>query len=715
MLKKILHRLLTLLYRVEVKGLKNYDKAGKRVLIVANHTSFLDPLLLGVFLPTDIMFAINTYIAEKFWIKPFLALARIFPMDPTNPLSSKALIHHLSQDNKAVIFPEGRITVTGSLMKIYDGTGMIADRSNATILPIRIDGAQYSPFSRLRGRVRLRWFPKITLNILPPTKISGLEGIKGRERRKKAGRQLSDLMTQVIFATGDYHKTLFAAILDARHTHGGKQIVLDDIQRKPWNYNKLIAQACGLATQFDKTIPSSTTVGILLPNSATTVATLFALQISGRIPALLNYSAGSTSLESACRTADIVTVLCSRRFLQMAKLESIVEALESKVNIVYLEDIAKRISVFEKLIAFLQGLTADYWYWRKSQQPTDPAITLFTSGSEGSPKGVLLSHINLLSNREQMASRIDFGAQDIILNALPLFHSFGLTAGTLLPLTSGMRTFLYPSPLHYRVIPEVAYEINATILFGTNTFLAGYANTAHPYDFYSVRYVFAGAEKLQDETRRLWANKFGIRIFEGYGATEASPVLATNTAMEFREGTVGRFLPGIDYRLEGIPGVKRGKKLHVTGPNLMLGYYLPENPGVRVPPQSKFGPGWYDTGDLVEIDTDGFISICGRVKRFAKIAGEMVSLAAAEELAANVWPEALHAVVALPDPKKGEQLVLVTDHPSANRAEMLKNVSGASEINIPRTILNSKSIPLMATGKIDYPAVTQLAMKEQVS
>jgi len=289
---------------------------------------------------------------------------------------------------------------------------------------------------------------------------------------------------------------------------------------------------------------------------------------------------------------------------------------------------------------------------------------LFTSGSEGEPKGVVLSHANLLANREQLAARLDLNAQDTILNALPMFHAFGLTAGTLLPLFYGMKTFLYPSPLHYRIIPEIAYDLNATILFGTNTFLAGYAKYAHPYDFYSVRYVFAGAEKLQDDTRRLWVDKFGIRVLEGYGTTETSPILAANTPMFYQEGTVGRFMPGIDWQLEEVEGVSEGGRLHVAGPNIMLGYLRPQRPGHLEPPQSRFGLGWYDTGDIVRVDDHGFVTICGRVKRFAKIGGEMVSLTAVEDIAARVWPGTLHAAVTLSDEKKGEKSSL--SHNSAS-------------------------------------------------
>ncbi|MFM2005637.1 MAG: hypothetical protein RLZZ09_1292, partial [Pseudomonadota bacterium] len=420
------------------------------------------------------------------------------------------------------------------------------------------------------------------------------------------------------------------------------------------------------------------------------------------------------SLASACRTAEIKTFVTSRRFVVNAKLEATVEALADELNVVFLEDLSESITRTDKVRALIGSLTASLWYrQRDRERVNDPAVILFTSGSEGEPKGVVLSHGNLLANREQLAARLDLNAQDTILNALPMFHAFGLTAGTLLPLLYGMRTFLYPSPLHYRIIPEIAYDLNATILFGTNTFLAGYAKHAHPYDFYSVRYVFAGAEKLQDDTRRLWVDKFGLRVLEGYGATETSPILAANTPMFYREGTVGRFMPGIDWQLESVPGVEQGGRLHVAGPNIMLGYLRPQRPGHLEPPTSRFGHGWYDTGDIVKIDDDGYVTICGRVKRFAKIGGEMVSLTAVEEIAAKLWPGHLHAAVALQDERKGERILLVTQYREAQRAEFTRAAQdqGYNEFHSPREILYAKELPLLGSGKIDYPALTSLVHK----
>lgn len=716
LLKNLLRWLLARLYRVEVHGLEHFRGAGERVLIVANHTSFLDGILLACFLPGELTFAVNTHIARRWRFRPLLSIVRTFPMDPTRPLTAKSLIRFMQQNRKAVIFPEGRITVTGSLMKIYDGAGLVADKSGAAVLPVRIDGAQYTPFSRLRGRVRLRWFPRVTLTILPPRALGAPPEIRGRARRRHAGRRLSDIMTDMMFHSGNYRRTLFQALLDARRVHGGGHPVLEDIERTPVSYRRLTASAFILGREFARHSRPGEYVGVLLPGACATVMAFMGLQSRGRVPAMLNFTAGARAMAAAGRMTRLRVIVTSRRFIAAARLEGALETLSGEARILYLEDIAHGLSPFDRLRGAIEAMLAPWAYARAcpARDPQSPAVALFTSGSEGAPKGVVLSHQNLLANREQLAARIDFTPQDIVLNALPLFHSFGLTAGTLLPLFSGMKIFLYPTPLHYRIVPEIAYDINATLLFGTNTFLAGYARFAHPYDFYSVRYVFAGAEKLREDTRRVWSERFGVRILEGYGATETSPALATNTAMEHRAGTVGRLLPGVEHHIAPLAGVRAGGRLHVRGPNVMLGYLDPAAPGVIIPPASSAGPGWYDTGDIVTMDGDGYLTLAGRARRFAKIGGEMASLAAAEELAAAVWPGAAHAVVSLPDAQKGEMLALVTEQAGATRGELLSHAraSGLGEIGVPRRIVTVRHLPLLGSGKTDYAAAARLAEAE---
>jgi acyl-[acyl-carrier-protein]-phospholipid O-acyltransferase/long-chain-fatty-acid--[acyl-carrier-protein] ligase len=570
---------------------------------------------------------------------------------------------------------------------------------------VRIEGAEFTPFSRMADKVRRRFFPKICLRVLPPRRLTAPEGLTGRQRRVALRRALADQMVTSAFAAAPIETTLFDALLDAREVHGGGHLVIDDIDYRPMSYRGLVAASYALGGVIAKRTKHLERVGVLLPTSRAAVVTFFALQSTVRVPAMLNFSTGASSALAACRAAEISLVLTSRRFVEKAKLEPLVAALAAHTTIVYLEDLKGEIGLVARISALCRSLVSKPQ--RRPERANDPAVVLFTSGSEGTPKGVVLSHRNLLANRHQLAVVVDVTPKDLVLNALPVFHSFGLTGGLLLPLLAGVRTFLYPSPLHYRTVPELAYGINATILFGTDTFLAGYARVADPYDFYSVRYVFAGAERVKPETRRAWFERFGIRILEGYGTTETAPALAVNTAMHFRAGTVGRLLPGIEHRLERVEGIDAGGRLSVRGPNVMLGYLRPENPGVLEPPPD----GWYDTGDIVDVDADGFVSIKGRAKRFAKVAGEMVPLGVVEDLVARVWPQATHAVVALPDVKRGEQLVLVTDHEDPTRGAIVAAAreAGLPEIYVPRSIAKVKSVPLLGSGKVDYVNVGQLA------
>jgi len=705
--KSLVRCVLRLLYRVRVEGLEHARAAMPRAVIAANHASFLDGLLLGAFLPGDPIFAVDTLIAKQWWAKPFLIFVNALPVDPTNPLSIRAMIRAVDAGSSCIIFPEGRITTTGSLMKVYEGPAVIAERTKAALLPVRIDGVEFTPFSRLAGKVRRRLFPRIHVRILPPRMLTAPEGVHGRARRAALRRALGDEMVKSMFAAARIDTTLFDALIDARVQHGGGHVIADDLEMRPLTYGGLIAASYALGGALARRTRAGERVGVLLPTSRASLVTFFALQAYGRIPAMLNFSTGAAAATAACTGAEIALVVTARTFIEKAKLQPLVAALEPRATILYLEDVKAQIGIASRLMALVRATMVKPDY--SASRANDPAVVLFTSGSEGTPKGVVLSHRNLLANRHQLATVVDISPKDIVFNALPVFHSFGLTGGLLMPLLAGVRTFLYPSPLHYRTVPEFVYGVNATILFGTDTFLSGYARVADNYDFYSVRYVFAGAERVKPDTRRVWFEKFGIRILEGYGATETSPALAVNTPMHFKAGTVGRLLPGIEHRLERVDGIEGGGRLFVRGPNVMLGYLRAETPGVLQPPAD----GWYDTGDIVEIDAQGFVTIRGRAKRFAKVAGEMVPLGAVEDLVAKVWPEHQHAVVSVPDPKRGEQLVLVTERADANRAALAAAArdAGLPEIFIPRSIVLVSKVPILGTGKIDYIQSSQLAVE----
>jgi acyl-[acyl-carrier-protein]-phospholipid O-acyltransferase/long-chain-fatty-acid--[acyl-carrier-protein] ligase len=416
---------------------------------------------------------------------------------------------------------------------------------------------------------------------------------------------------------------------------------------------------------------------------------------------MLNFTAGAANLAVACQTACTKVILSSKAFVEKSNLSAVVDVLAKTQKIVWLEDLRASATLGDKLHAIVESGRP-----LSKRLPDEPAAVLFTSGSEGTPKGVVLSHRNILSNIAQIEARYDITPRDVVFNVLPVFHSFGLTGGMLLPLIAGMKCFLYPSPLHYRQIPEMIYGSNATVMFGTDTFLAGYARTANPYDFRSLRYVVAGAEPVKAETRRVYMEKFGLRIMEGYGVTETAPVLAVNDPMMNRAGTVGRLMPDVEHRLETVPGIEEGGRLFVRGPNVMAGYYLADNPGVLKPPHE----GWHDTGDIVTVDQLGFVTIKGRAKRFAKIAGEMVSLAQVEQMLSDYAPDHLHAVVAAPDPKKGERLILVTTGRDATRAAVQQHLKakGATELMAPSEVMIVDAIPLLGSGKTDYVQLAKL-------
>ncbi len=713
-IRMIAKRVLHVVYGVKVNGMEHWKNLQGNALIVANHTSFLDAVLLWVYMSDHLYFAIDTYVSQKWWVKPFLHLVKYFPINPSNPMAVKSIIEEVKQGHRVVIFPEGRITTTGGLMKIYPGPALIADKSNACILPICLEGSQYSLFSRFGTQLKTRPQSKITMTILPPVWLKVKQELKGKERRLAAERALYDIMINMKYDAGNTQETLFDSLVDAVKLVGRKKKIIEDINRRPLSFGAFLTALFALGKQISLRQKQSDFVGLMMPTSAAAVVAFFGMRAFSITPCMLNFSTGVKNMLACCKAAALHTIYTSRQFIAQANLQDTARALEAAgLELIYLEDLKQKIRFTDKCWAWLASFFPRRYYKmvRGTVTAQDPAVVLFTSGSEGTPKGVVLSHQNIQANRLQLQSILDFGLKDKVFNAMPIFHSFGLTVGTLLPLLNGVSVFLYPSPLHYRIVPELIYDRNATIIFGTDTFFNGYAKMAHPYDFYSVRLAVVGAEKLKEETALLYYDRFGLRIMEGYGATETSPVLAVNTPMFFKRGTVGRLLPGLKYKLEKMPGVEEGGKLLVKGGNIMMGYIKQNNPGVLEPPQE----GWYDTGDIVRIDSAGFVRILGRAKRFAKIAGEMISLTAVETALAALWPDQMHALVNLPDEKKGEKLILFTTQPGAARSPILADFKekGLSELAVPKTIYTLQEMPLMGTGKIDYVKLKEQALADE--
>lgn len=715
-MKAVLRALLRLLFGLRVFN-EDLVRAKGPVLLLPNHVSWWDWLLVAVCLDDDWRFVTSSTTAERNWVfRTVMVNRRTFPVDIASPYGFKHVAEYLLKGGRLVLFPEGRISTTGSLMKLFDGTGFLILKTRPKVILAHIRGGERLCFSP--NRERKRWFPRVSIHFreaAPPAKTGRESAAVGRTRltnwlRREMNRHRVDVETA--FGPG----TIPEAIVETARASPG-HVAIEDASMTRLTYRKLLAGAMLLAEHWEQ-LPAEShrRIGVLLPNVNATPLVLFSLWSGGRVPAVLNFSGGPATMVACARLAGLRHIITSRVFLERLHLD--LEPFRSAgLEFIFLEDVRARISRTQRLAAFLSQTVNARSAIRRATSADSPALVLFTSGSEGEPKSVELTHANVMANIRQMLSVVDILDTDRFFNALPLFHSFGLTVGTLLPLVRGAYVFLYPSPLHYRVVPTALYQQDCTIFFGTNTFLAGYARKAHPYDFRTVRYLFAGAEKLQESTATTWAQRFGVRVIEGYGATECSPCVTANTPMHPRPGSVGEFLPGIEYRLEKVEGVeahvgpgKRGiprpgavGRLHVRGPNIMRGYLNPEA-------NAKFQAlaGWYDTGDVVEVDTEGFVHIRGRLKRFAKISGEMVSLAAVEDALAEAFSQFGHnfgiAVIAQADGVKGEKLVAVTNEPKLDLEQVRHAIRerGLGNLAAPRDVRHVPELPRLGSGKVNY-------------
>lgn len=691
-------------WRIDDRDVALLRAAEAPVIYVIAHQSKIDPALMLALLPADTLHILDPYSSSASWLEPFRELGRTIAFNAEHVFVSRRLVRTLKGNGRLAVYIPDAIEPDPKAFRLYRAVASIAAQAGASVVPIVIGNARFLPFSNSAAEDAPRsLLPRLTITALPSEPLSELA--RGAERgRTSAANALFDRMAEARVKASLSGGSLFEALRDAAVTFGPSRTIVEDAITGALTYRELFAGARILGHRFQGASAPGEAVGLLLPNSNGVALSLLGLISGGRVAAMLNYTAGPASIAAAIRTALIRTVVSSRAFVDRAKLGDLVEAAEGAgARFLWLEDLRKDVGPVDKLIAGLR--------WRvplAGQSPGKPAIILFTSGSEGSPKAVVLSDRNLLSNAWQVAARLALSPRDRLLNVLPVFHAYGLTGGTILPLLVGVRFFLYPSPLHFKQIPNTAAKIKPTIMFATDTFLTAYARTADDADFASLRLVVAGAERVRADTRRVWRERFGADIVEGYGLTEASPVVAVNSATHGRHGTVGRLMPMMRLQTEPVEGIAEGGRLWVAGPNVMMGYMTADRPGVIVPPEN----GWHDSGDIVTVDREGFIEIKGRAKRFAKIAGEMVSLGAIEVLVHSLWPEAHHAVVSVPDKRRGERIVLVTTAEEAepNALREASREAGLAELCVPADIVKVEDLPLLGSGKTDYQGTRRIAM-----
>jgi len=697
---------LKLVYRIGDSRIRTAGKANAPVIYAVWHQSKLDPALMLSLLPEQTLHILDETSAKSMWLEPWRELARTITFNAKHVFVSRRLVRVLKGKGRLAVYLPDTVEPDTKSFRLFRAVARIAVQSDAKIVPVFVAGGRFLPSSLTpRQRAPRHWFKKLSIVALPPMTIAELVERAGGPSRTTASNALFDRMAEARLAGAGLDRSLFQAVRDAAGLFGASVTIVEDVVTGALSYRKLLTGARVLGRRFAAMSRPGEAVGVLLPNANGVVLSLLGLSSAGRVAAMMNYTAGPASAAAAAKAAAIRTVVSSKAFVEKAGIGDVVEALEKDgAKLVWLEDIRSSVGAFEKLSAAL--------FWRMPlarQKAEQPAVILFTSGSEGQPKAVVLSSRSLLANVAQAEARITFSPADRLLNVLPVFHSFGLTGGTVLPLVNGVPLFLYPSPLHYKIIPEIAHKFRPTVMFGTDTFLAAYARTAKDGDFSSLRFVVAGAEAVRAETRKTWRERFGAEIVEGYGLTEAAPVVAVNTASHSRDGTVGRMLPGMHMRIEPVEGISEGGRLFLSGPNLMRGYMTADRPGELQP----LGGEWLDTGDIVSVDREGFVTISGRAKRFAKIAGEMISLGAVEMMVKALWPEGNHAAVSVPDKRRGERIVLVTTADDAD-AETLRRhgkQAGAAEIMVPDGIVKVKEIPMLGSGKTDYVSARRMAME----
>ena len=439
-------------------------------------------------------------------------------------------------------------------------------------------------------------------------------------------------------------------------------------------------------------------LGIMLPNTVPTAIVFFSIQYLNIVSSILNFTSGSKNIISCIKKSNVKHIITSKKFIEQNNMDNLISTIkEEECKFIYLEDLKESVKIKDKMCAIFKFLLRLFIF--KNNSCKDIAVILYTSGTESDPKGVGLSHENLYANRMQVIKTLNIEKKEKFFTCLPFFHSFGLGIGVLLPVLSGCKVYLYPTPLHFQTIPKLIEETKSTVFFSTDTFLKKYIPFLKETTFKNLNYLIAGAEKVDVNTHEKYL-QFGTKILEGYGVTEASPAISVNTNEKYKLGSVGKLLPEILYKIEKVDGCKEGGLLYIKGKNVIKNYFGNSK---------KFD--WYNTGDIVRIDEEGYLYILGRLKRFAKIAGEMISLAQIEEFPKKIWPDNNSVVCSVKDSNKGEALILLTDNKDADLDVINKSMreAGFSALYVPKNIKIIEELPILGSGKLDYRKIQDIA------
>ena len=692
--------------RVQLHGAEHLANLTASAVIIANSTRGQDAVWIAEALRGKRLH----FVLAQNWNNPEQLRKQLQPhvvslLEIGDTDAVKQVLQSDTGCDHAVFFPADQARFSGGIGKVFTLAARYAEKHcNGCYVPIYISFADHlAPDTQ-----------SVRITVCAPCKRLPPTGLRGARLRCWHESSLRMMLEQACFAASDLQTTLPRLLIAKASRYGMSKRLFTQVmpERREITYRTMLRGCFALGTLLSGRYEPGQRVGLMLPTAAGSAVAFYACQFAGLVPVMLNFGAGNANVVSACSTANVAGVLTSSALLSnFDAARSAADALRKhSVELHMLEDFRDNLPLSSKLAALRGTLWPSVGLAAlpgRLLTPDSEAVVLFTSGSEGAPKGVVLTQRNVLANAMQILARIPLDADDLLFNSLPLFHSFGMIGGLILPVAGGLSTLQFPSPLMFQQIPATIRAERATIMFSTSTFLSQYGNTAHPSDFNSLRLVVAGGEQLKATVREAWLAKFGKRVLEGYGLTETAPAIAVNIDDANVEGSIGLPLPGVEFRIEPIAGVDVGGRLVLQGPNVMRGYLLPGGQGDIATNEA----GEHDSGDIATVDDSGYLSIVGRVKRFAKVAGEMVPLGRIEEVLEQQFGEATCAAVASADERRGETIMLVTTVTDLSRDRVVELLRTAQlpDLWVPRTIVTAEAMPLLATGKKDYPAVSKLA------